>query len=308
MDRRIIGMAVVLVAVVATVVTPGLTGRRTAGVAVRSADPVPGDCVRITTDDPLGPAAAALGPGLPTAELVSCSTSAAASVIARVPDAAAPSATSPEAGAGLTSICTGSAAALVRGWQGGVFRWSGDGITVELQAVLPVTGRPAGPDPEAVARGSTWGICYAVVGQSAIGDPSLTVLPAAGPPPASGLCYRNGADETARDGLPLSDLSSCDEPHRAQVLGTVTTVTSDAYSVDAPSMDEYGDPEAFRGICREYLRQATGLTDISAGGALTVVATSSRGFGGWCGLRTTDPTRTLSGSLLGLGSGPVPWS
>lgn len=303
MDRRIIGMTVLLLAVLAAVVTPGLTGRRTAGVAVRSADPVPGDCVRVATDDPEGPAAGGLGRGLPTAELVPCSAPEAASVIARVPDAAAPSATSPEAGAGLTSICTGSAAGLIRGWQGGVFRWSGDGLTVEMQAVLPVAGRPAGPGPGAAARGRTWGICYAVVGQSATGDPSLTVLPASGPPPASGLCYLNGADETAGDSLPLSDLSSCGEPHRAQILGTVTTVTSDAYSTDG-----YADPGDFRVICRDYLRQATGLSDITAGGALSVVATSSRGFGGWCGLRTTDPGRTLSGSLLGLGTGAVPWT
>lgn len=297
-----IGVIVLVLAVLAAAVVPGFTGRRIGGAAVRSGDPIPGDCVHVSTDVPDGPAVGGFGPGLPMAVVVPCGEPDATSVIARVPDAAAPSSISPEAGAGLAAVCEESAAELVRRWQGGVFRWSGDGIDVEVRAVLPLSGRAAGPPRDAVDRGDSWGICYAV-GRTVAGDPALTVLPTNGPPAAAGLCFTTSGDEPESYGA----ASSCGMPHRTQILGTVVSMAA-ADPTDVPAVGSGGTPAGFPTLCREYLQRATARADPTDGGALTVVAATRGGSGGWCGLRTTDPQRTLSGSLLGLGAGPLPWT
>lgn len=303
-----IGVTVLVLAVLAAAVIPVLTGRGIGGTAIRSGEPIPGDCVHVSTNDPEGAAADGLGSGLPMAVVVPCGEPDVTSVIARVPDAAAPSAISPEAGAGLAGVCEESAAALVRRWQGGLFRRSGDGIDVEVRAVLPLSGGSAGPAEDAVGRGESWGICYAV-GRTVAGDPVLTVLPADGPPPAAGLCFTATGGELESDAPEPGEsesygaASSCGMPHRTQILGTVVSMTSDGSATGSD-----GAPARLPGLCREYLQQAIARTDPTDSGALTVIAASRGGSGGWCGLRSADPQRTLSGSLLGIGAGPLPWT
>lgn len=47
-DRRVVGLVVLLLAVLAVIVVPSITGRPTAGAPVRTAAPIVGDCVRTT--------------------------------------------------------------------------------------------------------------------------------------------------------------------------------------------------------------------------------------------------------------------
>ena len=88
---------------------------------------------------------------------------------------------------------------------------------------------------------------------------------------------------------------SCDTAHRVQVFGTRTTPTT-------PTVDE---------SCRGLIAAITGMPDITAGGKLEPVVF------GLTGPDKLTPTTTcrlsvvgnhaLSGTLVGVGDGPLPW-
>jgi|GEM_PF-1238483 len=116
---------------------------------------------------------------------------------------------------------------------------------------------------------------------------------------AFGACLAD-SQTPARQGVP------CGQPHDAEVFGTVPLDTGDARTLLAS--------------CQDLVAEATGLTDTTAGGALTVhletggsVAANGRGTPaqaidpvlGSCTV-TVLGDRLLRASLTGVGTGPLP--
>lgn len=101
---------------------------------------------------------------------------------------------------------------------------------------------------------------------------------------------------------------ACGRPHTTQLLA------------QAPTPDTATPMARLRDSCAAAAASLTGLTDPTARGALTVVVVASGPSGrgtadpvppdSWlqCALTTTDPSRTLSGGLMGLGDAPIPWT
>lgn len=165
-----------------------------------------------------------------------------------------------------------------------------------MRAQFMVTTQVVGPTPEAVARGERWTACVLTGIDGHTGEP----LSGAVPNPSWGLCFvERGGAGVGTATRSRQSVTPCAQPHTEQWIGAGTGATY-------PSHDVVGD---YRGICQAFLEQVTGLEDVTAGGALEVFAQPQEYGGiGACGLRVTALGRTLSGSLIGIGGGRVPWT
>lgn len=160
------------------------------------------------------------------------------------------------------------------------------------------------------AAGRTWTACvvlatdldarslpYGISARDAFSD---------GRPPDAFASCTDSADITAFDPVP------CDEPHHIEFLG----YSGDLVGATASSIDR---------TCGELAARLTRMPDPTAGGALQVRAAighydevgvlqpgmqgSDGGFADTAVCRVIAPDdRPLTGTLLGLGDGPVPWS
>lgn len=307
-NSRLVGLVVMLFAVLAIVAAPSITGRPTAGAPIRTVEPLVGDCVRMaipwgangSDSDRSGSDRSASDGDLarPTGVPVGCREPGAARVIARTPTLDLPDRLDQHTYAALTQSCEAPLGALVDRWQGGVFRWTRPGAPLVMKAQFMVTARAVGPTPEAVGHGERWTACVLTGIDGRTGE----ALAGSVPNPSWGLCFTDlggpgsGGGTSAASGRTVTP---CAEPHTEQWIGAGTSATY-------PSQDVIGDS---RGICRVFLEQVTGLDDVTAGGALEVFAQPQEYGGiGSCGLRVTERGRTLSGSLIGLRNGSVPWT
>ena len=287
MSGRRRGLALLVVALLGLLVLPSVLGRRVAGSA--EAAPVPdqpsiGTCLESISGGP------------------DQSTVASPDSLITFPSAVVGACTGQLAGEVVSVDPAGSAAARVA-----VGDYMSDAGACDEQARrfigLPATGtingvtwtprvaagsQRIGPDGRQRAAGQHWSACVVTgAGSSYVGslrsgfdDPAVQDV--------LGLCWAGRVSMNAA-------LVSCSAPHRGQLLaaGTVSAPGTVA-SVDAS--------------CAGYARLVTGRT-IGAADHLEL-ATTGEGFGSmqvFCSV-TADTGRTLTGSLVGLGTRPLPWT
>lgn len=320
MGRRLAGIVTLLVGLLAVAILPALSGRGIVGTAQRVSVPLVGDCVLVdpppTDPGDIRTATAQTVPR-PTAKLGDCADPRAARVIGRWRGPLLSATTSwlrySAKRAGLCDTLVEAARARVSGsgyvWQR---RDVQIGVRVQVQlgaelAFTPVTsgnrqwtvcwasgdqGRPLST-LQSGAPIDALGICFRIVG-SASAVPSRPTAPT--PTSASTSASRTIEPNDAKDDVQRVD---CSTPHTSQLLGTAGQIAG------FPTLTDY------RLACRDFAALALGVTDPTAGSALrvdTMDEGSGTGTAGDCRISVVDGRRMLAGSLIGLGSRPLPWT
>jgi hypothetical protein len=312
MDRRLTGIGVLVLALLAAAILPVLGGRRISGIAERAQIPVLGDCV-LATLPPWTSGGSASDPQAladrPTGRLASCAEPGASRVIGRqdavrLTDRLSRGAYLEQIGA----LCSDAVMATSQRLQGGPYTWQSGNKRIGYQASLLLAGEVATPTPAAMTAGERWTVCYSTTFSGTAELP--TAIDGNHPGAELGVCYRDkiAADRSAEipaeyDGSAgrSQELTGCAQPHTRQSVGYASTGAGGLTVAD------------FLAACRGYLVRVTGRSDPTAGGQLRIDADSgdrqALGYGeGQCGVRVSDPSRTLSGSLIGIGDGPLPWT
>lgn len=282
-----------LVGLLAVAVLPALSGRGIVGSAQRVSVPLVGECVlvgRPSDPDAAGGSSAGSTAGPMerlSAVLGDCADPAAARVIASRPESLLASASASDYSTTRAALCSDALeTAAGRAAPGAGFVWQRRDVQigvrpqVQLEAELAVSPNPVG--------GPQWTVCYA---SDAAGRP-VPVLDADAPIDALGSCFRDAAD-----GAPSP--IDCSLPHTSQLLGTAGQIAG------------YPTPTDYRLACRDFAAVAIGVTDATAGEALQLRSferTSPQGVQGQCRISVVDEKRMLSGSLIGLGDRPLPWT
>lgn len=288
MDRRLAGIVLLLVGVLAVAILPELSGRGVVGSAQRVAVPLVGECVVVGQPSDSVADGRSAGPmERLTGTLGNCANPGAGLVIASRSELLLASASASDYSSTRAAFCTDAlAAARGRAAPGAGFVWQrcdvliGESPQLRLEAELAVS-----PD---VAGGPQWTVCYA---SDASGRP-VPVLDAHTPLDAVGSCFR---DVGAAAPSPIA----CSLPHTSQLLGTAGQIAGYPTSTD------------YRLACQDFAAVAMGVTDATAGGALRLLSvdqTSPLGVQGQCRISVVDASRTLSGSIIGLGDRPLPWT
>jgi hypothetical protein len=300
MDRRLGGIMVLFVALVAVIVVPSIAGRRVPGSVVATVFPLPpaaGDCL-------LAPFPVAVRSGVPSeipfpaTRFGSCEGSIAGEVVAVWPtaDAAEAAATSRRAGpcyqaaatfAGLES--TRRSTDLPDAPADGTIRWK---PTIGFDAYHVVPG-----DQERKA-GRSWVACLAVPTGRPTYRGTLTDAFTTGSLPAEfGLCWEG--DDIDRLPGPVP----CTQPHAAELLATGFI------------RDRLAAPTEFiDAACPAMASRLMRTDDPTRGGQLRIVSDRSTGdvfsrsdapltIG--CMVVSAGPQR-LSGTVIGLGDRPAP--
>ena len=302
MDRRLAGFAVLVVAVLAAVLLPALDGRRVAGTAGAVSVPMAGDCLTGVHSRWDQPSTVVAGPGWPpfpltTGSIGSCSQPGAGEVLAVDHGSAEPAASDEaEYQRREQSLCTPAiqriADRLVRGRD---HIWRRGAIRVGFRPVVRLQGELAFPSGAASgAAGSErqpWTACFAVTLTATGAKPF--VLHANRPADDLGSC------EGAAPGTGDLRATPCSAPHIAQVLGRAYLASGSPTAAD------------YLAACREFARYITGAADPNAAGVLRIRVRQTFEWlpgPGTCLAVVNDPGRTLSGSLVDVGDGPLPWT
>ncbi|WP_420124136.1 hypothetical protein [Nakamurella sp.] len=303
MDRRLVGVALVVVALAAVMVVPALSGIRSVGTPVAVSLPVPpavGDCVvrlpAVGTDQGQSPPQVSMDRLL----LGSCAGAIAAEVVAFWPDESAlvDAPRSRRAGpcypplaqyAGLTLDATSTGAA--EPWLVEPVSWR---PTLAYQAFLVV------PTDLERRAGRAWSACAIAPSGGQDYRGSLNASFGIGALPAGfGSCWT--PDASGRFGGP----GDCAAPHTAQLVATGWT-------------GPYG-PSASADIvasCRRVAARVMETADPARGGQLTFVADRMGGLASrWSGNPSTlgcfvvsADGRPLTGLVTGIGDRPLPFA
>lgn len=308
MSRRLLGTVVIVAALLAALVTSGLRGTEVAGdpaVAFVPGPPTIGACLT----EP------ATGVGVETSQadqpvfnnyaIGSCSGNHHGEVVAVTAHAmVAPRA--PTIFQPYEQWC-GKAVETWLGSRNTVESFSAD-WTLASQAISRVAYLFAGPNRLQTAAGQQWVACIAVPQAARInGLQSGTTYPYAGSirggldqlpaPPGLAMC------ELQQSGFENAPSADCTKDHRAEVIGFE--------SLENPT----GTPQAStadHSSCVAFAARATGMSDPTAGGRLSVdievddVAQPGALAAAWCLITPSAATDRLFGVLLGLGDQPVP--
>lgn len=302
MHRRAVGALVVIVTIFGAMVASSLIGRPVAGFAsAERIPPVPqvGDC--LTEAEPgWGERLRRGGAALPFVPTAPCAGARLGEIITVYPDWVEAAAVSlnenPPAVACVTDALVhvggpgSDAPATAQAWQ----------------RTVSVLGTLVGPDARQRAVGHRWAACLAYPSQFEGVAPQVVngSLRGAGRGPDAPLF----AVCTDDDQGAIGQFRPCGVPHRSELLGSRPL----AGTVGRGELDQ---------SCRDLAAQVTGMPDVTAGGSLTVRAylyastedprlgeaegLPDDGFA-VCAATPADPTRRLTASLLGLGTGPVP--
>lgn len=313
-DRRVLGAAVLVLALVVAVILPLVEGRAVAGNLVRSAEPVVGDCVLVSDVlQVFGDAGSQAGRvGRPSAVRTDCGTPGAATVIGRsVAQDRMPAELTRGEYLGYRSGCRGAAEQARREFRGDQYTWQPGGFRVTFESVVLLAAEAATPQVDGHV-GNGGDLCYAM---ALAGDAfAPTVIPVGRPGDALGICQLRGPGEQDRGGS-----TSCRDPHDIEFFGRVVAVSM-------PGSGS-GSSSEVPAACRDYLVHVTGMTDPTASGQLRVTAQSGAarsgsvpgepsrpveadrgpGVDSVCGLVVATPGRTLTGSLVDRGDRPLPW-
>lgn len=290
MDRRMIGIAVLLVALLGVAVLPALAGRRTAGIAVHAAVPVVGDCLADVTSwadqEPVSVSDTGWSKYSPSrASLGRCTDRGAGRVLSiRYGMTIGGPATGSSIQEQDARICDPAAQELRRSLAGPDTSWTSGNRQIDLRAVADPYVELIGAPVTAVGQ---WVACVPFL-DTADGRQVLS-LDGRDPMNELGDCRLSATS---------ADFADCATPHRAEVIGRAVLA--------------FGSPERpdYAAACREFFRSTTGLADpATVGFALEVRSSDNWSQGpGDCLAVVADPARTLSGSLVGLRGAPVPWT
>lgn len=296
MQRRVLGVIVLALTMLAALVVPGLQGRRIAGEGVRGPEPLVGDCVLATSPQP-DLSSESVRSDRPTAEPTDCSAAGAARVISRFARVEVPDAGPGRSFVPFAAMCQGGVRALLEQWQGGAYTFRWDGGLINMGPAVRFAGVPATPGAAAAERDERWLVC-AAVGTDGTGASVPDPMLQDGPDSRWTQCGTGDpAILAVRGPASTSTLVPCDTPHRWQLIGSSTGGRYDS-AFEGPDL---------AAMCSDYIRSVTGMTDPTAEGALRVRVVADHPMTARCVVDAQD-SRTLSGSLLGLGDGPVPWT
>ncbi|MGI8416712.1 MAG: hypothetical protein ACR2P2_11030 [Nakamurella sp.] len=306
MDRRFVGIGVVVAALIAAAILPGIVGKRVTGVAVADPTvPIVGRCLVVSAllqprfD---GGTKGNIAPLVPRASVGPCDSENAARVLAtsigRVefgydpagsPDIDAVDITPLDYSNAQQHICP-DPLTLVRPPIPTSYRWESGSVQVELKPLVRLGGALVAAEPGAAS--GPWLACVAEsennepvaadLTKPASWDDLAACLDAAGLATSLRLATTLAPPPTA----------GCAHPHAAQILGGWV-------SGDPPPT-----PASIQAACRGFAADITGMPDPTAGGQLDVEWSESMGL---CLVAVVDPTKTLTGSLYGIGDAPLPW-
>lgn len=294
MGQRGWGVVVVALALLATLIVPGMQGRRLGGQAVRGPEPLVGDCV-IATSPGLDLAAEKVE--RPTAKLVACSVPNAGRVVSRFAPVEIPDRGPRALFDSVSTRCQGAAQAILERWQGGPYKFRWAGGEINMSPTINFLAVPLTPGQQATQRGERWLVCAAAsmrIDGTIVPNP----MPTDSPDPQTLICGTGELSALIKSGdIDTATSISCDRPHRWQMIGQSTSSTYDT-NLAAPNL---------LSMCTDYVRKASAMPDPTAGGALVIETLSTIPGDTKC-LITPRDDRTLSASLLGLGARPVPWT
>ncbi len=293
-------MLLLFVALVAVIAMPQLIGKPVAGAPVAQVMPAPpavGSCVAdisYPTDraTPAAGTAASWVGGLPVATIVPCTGDVLGEVM---------SVTTQQAPAHISTL--GEYDDAHPGCRSQVEQYLGTTATTDILGVqwnknIDVDAVTVGPPAHDVAGGSRWTACVvSAVDQIYPATPLRASWQKGTLPDAFGLCW---AENLVQRGVP----TNCTSPHRTQQLGYgfVSTTADNGTSIVARAT-----PADIAAGCRKLAATVMGVTDPTHGGALAVkvVADTEGAPYVQCAVAVTG-TRKLVGSVIGLGTAPLP--
>ena len=306
MDRRAVGAAVVIIAVIAALALPGLTGRRIVGTASRIPIPVPpavGDCLLAPADHGRS-ALGYMGVKVLAAPVGPCGQASFGEVVSVTADARSFPSTMAynDNSRPQPDACEGDAREYL-GWDRGASLGADSPLAAGAQGALaawhPVLTRSLtliGPDLSQYLAGQRWIACAAQPQQSPYWGSIRGGAVSTAAADAFGSCraHTGTADERAL---------SCALPHDSEVLGWTPAGGS------APSL---------LSSCTVLIRAATGMTDPTAGGQLQAAVELDKFIGSQSGSGEAGSALAscvirvkgnllLGGGLTGIGTGPLPW-
>ncbi|MDQ6656732.1 MAG: hypothetical protein M3Z00_00600 [Actinomycetota bacterium] len=308
MDRRYVGIGLVVAALLAIAVLPGVIGKAVTGAAaVDPTVPVVGGCV-VAPNGVYAPfdggTKGNVAPLVPRARVGPCNSAKAATVLAtsvgRVEfgfdqagstDIDTIAITSFEYSDAEDRICP-DPVSMTRPHIPTSYQWQSGSVRVELEPMVRLQTALVAAEPQS-ASGS-WLACVA---QSGSGEPLRVDLtkPAgwadlAACLDAAGLAASRSPISTSR----WASFDGCARPHVAQILGGWRSTGG------SPG------PASFQAACRGFAAAVTRMADPTAGGLLRPEWSQGSGL---CLLTVVEPSkRTLTGSLYGIGEAPLPWS
>lgn len=297
MDRRFAGIGLVVAALLAAAILPGLTGRSTVGTPISAPDvPVVGGCE--LAPDGVQPTAINLRKGtlsMQPAQVAACDVAGVARVLDVKFGRSLPAGEDPYAW--WSHSCDQALAEAELHSGASTYTWKGASKFIVLKPDYRLQSEMVGPLPGA-ADGS-WSACVAA-GE----DGSPLGLDLTRPESWSQLtyCYHDKDLQIAQQNGPTFDLangsSPCSEPHAAQILG------EQGQSAGRLGLADYA------AACLAFAQRVTGMTDPTAGGQLVVRPSAAGDWAngsGRCVLVAADQSRTLTGSLYGIDDAPLPW-
>jgi len=302
MDRRPLGLGVLLVVLLAALVAPIFIGHRIGGTAIAVAIPAPplvGDCLHDVRRDPGSTGVAAGSP-----MVVPCELPHRGEIITQTANVAT-AATNRPGGGQVSSL---AACAKTAYWYLGVHPLDREGQrSVLLGAWWPAFAadfRLLRPSPLQLRVSHSWSACVMTSPHGLVSGSAARLYGGAPRKSPIALC-------TATAEVVLHVSVSCNRPHATEIVGWRVAEQS---SANQESVDQ---------SCTELAARLTGRADPSAGGALRVAVVVIRSTDrlvheGWgpghsgpfraaCTIGATGP-RLLTGSLSGIGDAPLPWN
>lgn len=296
MERRSAGIALLALVALAVLFLPVIGGKRIAGSAGAADVPIVGDCLvgvlafgsqgNITLND-----------GQPTTRMPSgtpgdCASADAARVIAVRFGVDLPNTVKLRDIYRSTEVdCVPALTALTDRWSGSGWQWRQRGLQIGFRTHLALSTQLVAPAAEAASR--HWVACVLA---GAEGIPSAADINADRIAGAGGACF---VSLPVGPGTFESNSVPCGRAHNVEELGSV-------FQSDGTATE--GDYQA---ACRAFAVEATGMADPTSGGRLAVEAVDDGSWSegpGSCRISVVDPNQRLSGSLLGIGTDPLPWS
>ena len=288
-------MLLLLLGLVAAIALPMLAGKPVPGTpvaAVIDEPPAVGSCVGdISYPDP-AVADRTSARALPVATVVPCSGEVAGEIISVVPRRAAPVVST----LGEYDQANPSCRSQVEKYLGTTATTVIAGVEWNLNIDVDVT--TVGPNAHDRAAGRTWSACVlSADNQIYPATPLRSSWQSGTLPDAFGLCW---AENLVQRGVP----TNCTAPHRTQQIGY--GFVSDA-SDDGSGIVSSASPDEVLAGCRKLAAAVMKAPDPTRGGdlAVQVVDDSSGAPYVQCAV-TVVGTRKLTGSLIGIGSRPLP--
>lgn len=284
MDKRVTGVTIIVVGLLAVVVLSGLQGRLVSGIAGHGPSVRPGDCARLDPVPQLGNSSDIRRSPVPVATYAECAGAGVGTVIGGTERPQLPESETPIGYQDLLSQCRTPLQSYLFGRIGGGYSWEVTGTHLTFQ---PSTAAVAVPARAAVQDAP--GVCV-LARQGADDALDPIAVDEARPGDVLGVCAPSWGDR---------QFAACDRPHRVEIMAMVTE-----------RRIRMGVDLRGREGCEAFLALATGLPDPTLGGRLTLLMDpipTNAAAPVMCALGVTDPNQELQGSLVGIEDGPVPW-